>query len=357
MKRLSILFFLFISATALAQQALPYNDTRIHYMGRVQMQNGSAVLSWSGNSATINFNGTGADAILSDEKGDNFLDVIVDGKVVNVIHPDTTMMKRYELVTGLPAGSHQLTLFKRTEWVMGSTRLYQFLLNKDSKPLAAPAAKKRKIEFYGNSITCAMAVIDSSGKDRGTGPYEDNYQSYAAITARHFDAEYSCIARSGIGVMVSWFPLIMPEMYDRLNPADPGSKWDFKNYTPDVVVINLFQNDSWLVHRPEHAEFKHRFGDKAPEPAKIVSAYKDFVKNIRSKYPKAQIICALGNMDATQKDSPWPGYIEKAVGELKDTKIYTHFFVYKNTPGHPNVKEQQAMADELIAFIDQHIKW
>lgn len=356
MKRLSILFFLFISTAALAQQALPYNDARIHYMGRVQMQSGGAVLSWSGNSATINFNGSGVSAVLMDEKGDNFLNVIIDGKVTKIIHPDTSM-KRYELAAGLPPGNHQLTLFKRTEWIMGSTHLYQFLLNKGTKPLAAPAAKKRKIEFYGNSITCAMAVIDSSGKDRGTGPYEDNYQSYAAITARYFDAEYSCIARSGIGVMVSWFPLIMPEMYDRLNPADAHSKWNFKNYTPDVVVINLFQNDSWLVLRPEHAEFKHRFGSAAPEPAKIVSAYKDFVKTIRGKYPKAQIICALGNMDATKTGSPWPGYIEKAVGELKDTKIYTHFFPFKNTSGHPNVKEQQAMADDLVTFIDKHIKW
>jgi hypothetical protein len=33
-----------------------------------------------------------------------------------------------------------------------------------------------------------------------------------------------------------------------LDPVDSTSKWDFSGYTPDVVVINLFQNDSWLVN-------------------------------------------------------------------------------------------------------------
>jgi hypothetical protein len=62
-------------------------------------------------------------------------------------------------------------------------------------------------------------------------------------------------------------------------------------------------------------------------------------------------------MDATQKGSPWPGYIVKAVAELKDRSIYTHFFPYKNTPGHPKVPEQQEMATSLITFIEQNIKW
>jgi hypothetical protein len=31
--------------------------------------------------------------------------------------------------------------------------------------------------------------------------------------------------------------------------------------------------------------------------------------------------------------------------------------MYKNTPGHPKVNEQAAMADSLIAFINEKIKW
>ncbi|MBS1532035.1 MAG: electron transporter RnfD [Bacteroidetes bacterium] len=332
------------------------HDPHIRYMGRVAMLDEAAELSWPGTSASINFYGTGVKATIKDEHGENFINVVIDGKVVSVLHPDS-IQKEYTLASGLPAGKHSLELFKRTEWTMGKTWIYQFALGRGSSVLAPDPVNKRKIEFFGNSITCGYAVIDSSGKDRGTAPYENAWLSYATLTAQHYNAEFNLIARSGIGITVSWFPQIMPEMYDRLDPTDSESKWDFSKYQPDVVVINLFQNDSWIVKLPQNEQFKARFGDKAPTDEQLIKAYKDFVRSIRDKYRKAQIICVLGNMDATKEGSPWPGYVEKAVAELGDKNIYTHFFPYKNTPGHPNVKEQQAMADDLIGFIDQHIKW
>jgi len=94
-----------------------------------------------------------------------------------------------------------------------------------------------------------------------------------------------------------------------------------------------------------------------PTPEFIINAYANFVKSVRSKYPKASIICILGSMDATKLGSPWPGYMQTAVDGLNDKNIYVHPIPYKNTPGHPSAKEQQAMADDLIGFIEQHIKW
>ena len=157
--------------------------------------------------------------------------------------------------------------------------------------------------------------------------------------------------------MISWFPLIMPEMYDRLVPTDSTSKWDFSNFTPGIVVINLFQNDSWLVNRPNNEMFKMRFGLEAPDEDFIIDAYENFITEIRNKYPEANIICALGNMDVTIEGSEWISYIEKAVARLDDTKIYSHFMPYKGTPGHPSIKEQEVMANSLIKFIDDKIEW
>ncbi|MCO5934962.1 hypothetical protein NAF17_05385 [Mucilaginibacter sp. RB4R14] len=65
----------------------------------------------------------------------------------------------------------------------------------------------------------------------------------------------------------------------------------------------------------------------------------------------------LGSMDATQLGSAWPGYIKKAVTGLNDKGVYTHFFAHKNTPGHPSVKEQQAMGDDMIAYIGKTFNW
>lgn len=357
MKQFFIAAILFIIVqTAFAQSIIKSNDSHIHYMGRVKVNVDSSELSWSGNSITINFHGTGVKALLRDQSGINYFKVIVDGKPLPDIQIDS-VKHLYTLASGLPAGAHQLVLFKRTEWVFGKTWFYEFQLDANTSIGKAPATKKRKIEFYGNSITCGYAVLDTAGKDRGTAPFEDNYLSYAAITARHFDAEYSCIARSGIGVLISWFPQIMPEMYDRIDGGDENSKWDFSQYKPDVVVINLFQNDSWLVVQHEYPEFKHRFDTTAPTDMQIIAAYESLVKNIRNKYPRARIICALGSMDATREGSVWPGYISKAVENIRDKKITTHFFPYKNTGGHPSQSEQQAMADDLIHYIETNIKW
>jgi hypothetical protein len=332
------------------------HDPHIRYSGRIIMQDDAAELSWPGTSLKINFRGTGVKAMLKDEHGYDYWNIIVDDKVVSVIQPDSNQ-KEYTLVSGLAPGNHTLELFKRTEWAMGKTWFYEFALDKNGATLPPPPPQKRKMEFFGNSISCGYAVEDLTGQDRGTAPYENGYLSYAAITARHFDAEFHNTSRSGIGIMVSWDALIMPELYNRLDPTDAESKWDFSKYTPDVVVINLFQNDAWITKLPENAQFKARFGIKPPTEEQIIKAYRDFVKTIRGKYTKAKIICVLGNMEAVKEGSPWPGYVQKAVAQLDDKNIYAHIFPYKNTPGHPSKSEQQAMADDLIAFIDQHIKW
>jgi len=337
-------------------KTVKFNSHNISYEGRIQYNPDAAVLSWPGTSVTLNFKGKEISAILQDLDSANYYNVIVDNKVVSKLH---TVAKKqsYLLASGLSEGNHTVQLFKRTEWDKGKTLFFGFETPDNTRLLPPTAPKKRKIEFYGNSITCGYAIEDESGKDRWFGYFQNNYLTYAALTARHYDAQYQCIAKSGIGIMVSWFPLIMPEMYNRTDATDSTSTWNFAKYTPDVVVINLFQNDSWIVKLHDHAEFKRRFGTTEPNEAFIIASYKNFVATIRSKYPKASIICALGSMDATREGSLWPGYVQKATAQLNDPKIYTCFFKFKNADGHPSVAEQKTMADTLIGFIDKNIKW
>ena len=146
-------------------------------------------------------------------------------------------------------------------------------------------------------------------------------------------------------------------MYDRLVPTDDTSEWDFNLYSPDIVVVNLLQNDSWLVDLPEHEEFKKRFGNKTPDDEFLINAYQKFVAGLRGKYPNASIICSLGSMDAAKEGSKWIGYIEKSVANLKDKTIYTHFMPYIEATAHPSIKDQEEMANSLIQFIDNTIDW
>jgi hypothetical protein len=330
-------------------------DKHIQYEGRIWKDGNAMVLTWPGVSVRINFHGTGLSVIMKDQDTANYYNVIVDGNITMKIHTDTAK-HAYTLAAGLTPGDHNVELFKRTEWDKGKTWFYGILPDNGTSLLAPPALKKRRIEFFGNSITCGYATEDMTG-DSPTGYYENNYVSYAAITARHFNAQYYCSSKSGIGILISWFPLIMREMYDRMDPTDSTSKWDFSKYTPDLVIINLFQNDAWLTKMKDNAQFKAKFGTTPPDHATIVNAYKSFVQIIRSKYPKAQIICCLGSMDATREGSPWPGYVQEAVHAINDKNIFTLFFPYKNTPGHPKVAEQKVMADTLIDFIEKNIEW
>ena len=335
---------------------ISWQDTHIHKMGRINEKGPDhAVLYWPGTSLKIRFEGEKAEVLLQDQRGDNYYEVVLDDQPPVLLHPDS-LKRWYVLADSLPAGEHLLELFKRSEWTRGRTGFYGFRITRKARILSPPETSGKVIEFFGNSITAGYADRDTTG-DSPDSTLTDNYVSYGAITARHYNADYYCTSRSGIGILISWFPMIMPEMYDRLDPEDPASKWDFSQVQPDVVVINLFQNDSWLVKMPDYPEFKHRFGKTPPTERQIIDAYKDFTEKIRTVYPKARIICALGPMDATREGSPWPGYIRKAVEEMHDPAMYTLFFPYLQKDGHPKVKDHRVMADTLIHFIDRNIKW
>lgn len=356
------LFFFAISFQAVGQSGtgkfIAFDDQKISYMGRVGTTDSCAAIYWTGSSVKLQVQSTSTvKALLSDEYGNNYFYVIVDGKGDSAVKIKVLKEKQwYTLAANLDGGKHSIELFKVTNTDFITTRFFGFETDAGARILKAAKKPARKIEFFGNSITCGHAAENES-HDSGAPEFFNNYRAYGAITARHFNAQYHCTSKSGIGITISWFPEVMPDIYDRLNPADSNSKWDFNRFTPDIVVVNLFQNDSWLTNMPDHPQFKARFGNTKPSEEFIIDAYKDFIRSLRNKYPAAHIICSLGNMDATREGSKWPGYINTAVASLQDEKIVTHFFAYKNTPGHPVIKEQQAMADDLINFIESEKYW
>ncbi|TWR31289.1 electron transporter RnfD [Mucilaginibacter pallidiroseus] len=354
-KHCLLLLFVICALTSLAQTTINFNNPQVKYMGRISMRDSAAEMSWTASSVIINFKGTSAKATIKDDNGLNYMTVVVDDKVDTVIRL-AQGKHEYDLASGLTNEKHQLQLFKRTEYEWGTLWLYNITLSSGATLLAPPSYKHR-MEFYGNSITAGYAIEDTTGQDRGAYEFENAYKSYANLTARHFNAEYNAIVKSGIGITISWFPYVMPDVYDRVHARDSTDKWDFAKFTPEVVIVNLFQNDAFLLRQPNHDQYKARFGDKVPDPAVFINGYQKFISSIRSKYPAAKIICVLGSMDATKPGQPWPGYIERAVARLNDKDIYTHFFKYKNTPGHPSAAEQQAMANDLIAYMQKTLKW
>jgi hypothetical protein len=357
-KNILLIAFLSLTLYSFSQLQIKPNDKDITYMGRVKVAQDSACFYWPGTSASINFKGSGISVSMKSRHEVGYFYAIIDNDAEHAFKFKSDNLKTtVSLASGLSSGNHTLQLYKLSNNTSENI-FYGFQIDGKAKTNNPDKPLKRKIEFYGNSITAGHGVdVEKGGGDSGRPEHFNNYYTYAAFTARHFNAQYSCIARSGIGIMVSWFPEIMPEIYDRLNPMDSDSKWDFAQYTPDVVVVNLFQNDSWIVNIPTNEQFISRFGTSKPTDEFTILAYQNFISSIRTKYPNAHIICALGNMDATKTGSKWPDYIKQAIERINDAKIYSITFPYKNTAGHPNKEEQQMMANDLIGFIDKNIKW
>lgn len=326
------------------------------YTGRIDFADKKAPsVSWTGTSIKANFTGTSLAIKLDDQLGKNYFNIFIDGETQ---HPYVLEAKQgeqtYVISTALKPGNHTLEIYKRTEGEEGATAFKGLLLDKDATLLPPPARPTRRIEIYGDSITTGAG---NEGADNGADHLlseKNNYWAYGAITARNVNAELHTISQSGIGIMISWFPFIMPQFYDQLSAVgDNDTQWNFKQWTPDLVIINLFQNDAWLVDREKRLQ-------PIPTDAQRIQAYVNFVRSVRAKYPQAQIICALGSMDATATPK-WPGYITAAVermrNENKDQKLDTIFFEFTGFGGHPRIAQHKANAEKLTALIKQKMHW
>jgi hypothetical protein len=351
-----VLAALLHAGQAFAGVAVAPGDQHLLYTGRIDFaQPDAPVISWPNTAIAGNFTGTSLAVTLDDEKGKNYFNVFIDGDTSSPLIIEAGQgSKKYDVIAGLPPGKHSFLITKRTEGEEGATVFRGLELADGGQMLAPPARPKRRIEFFGDSITSGMGdEAPMNGRD-DVGRDKNSYLSYAGITARKLNAELHQTSQSGIGVMISWFPFTMPDFYDQLSAVgNNDTKWDFASWTPDVVVVNLLQNDRWLVGD------RHQLQPE-PDDAGRIAAYETFVKRIRQLYPKAYIVCALGSMDATKPGSQWPGYIKSAVAGMRkggDQRIDTVFFPFTGYGAHPRLKHQRDNAEILTAFIRKKMSW
>ncbi|MFO1388280.1 SGNH/GDSL hydrolase family protein [Cellvibrio sp.] len=344
---------------AVATTKISGGDKHLQYTGRVDFTSPQQPqISWPGTSIAGNFTGQSLAFTLDDQLGKNFFNVFIDGDLQHpIIIQAEKGEKTYVVADKLAEGKHSFLFTKRTEGEEGGTTIKGIELADHAKLLAPPPRLKRKIEFFGDSITSGMANESPDDGPDHLPKDKNNFMAYDAIAARDLNAELHVTSQSGIGVMVSWFPFIMPQFYDQLSAVgNNDTQWNFSSWIPDVVVINLFQNDAWLTDR------EHRLNPN-PNDEQRIQAYIDFVKTIRGKYPKAYIVCALGSMDATKAGSKWPGYVTTAVERMKqenpseNKKMDTLFFEFTGYEAHPRVKQHQANAAKLTALIKQKMNW
>lgn len=352
-----LLVFAIVSLPAKADKFVKSRAENFLYSGRILQTEQGAYLSWPGSSVNFAFTGKKLVLSLDDQTGNNYYNVIINGQDTYpyVIHAHQGQHD-YDLSYMIKGDSTRVTLFKRTEGEEGGTYFRGVTLADDETLLPQASAPDRRILYYGDSITVGMGN-EAAHNDPDNKPSEKNhYLSYAAITARTLNAEFHSIAKSGIGFMISWFDFTMPDYYDQLTAeSNNDTQWQFDSWQPDVVVVNLGQNDRWLIENEKRLQ---------AGPEKITTAYETFLRTLMKKHPDAFFICALGSMDAT-KTSVWPDYIATAVAAIKarpekpedKQRIETLTFDFTGYGAHPRVAQHLANAAKLSALIKAEMNW
>jgi hypothetical protein len=319
-------------------------DSLIQYYGRIQKTNPDLPRFWSpGVYIKAKFKGSKFRFFLNDEvlygQVHNYLQVVIDGKSFRF---QTKFANNKITVHGLKNGVHSITICKDTEAGNGYLEFAGIVCK---KLLPLPAKPSKKIEFIGNSITCGFGADNSQlSCDQGEW-YEihNAYMAYGPLTARALDAQWELAAVSGIGMIHSCcgMKILMPQVYDKIDMRDDSIAYNFSDYNPRLVTICLGQNDG------------------IQDSTAFCSAYVDFVKTVRSKYPDAKILLLSSPMANAKLRAVLKNYlssIENYFHKNGDEKIYKYFFEKQYNQGcdaHPDLKEHREIADLLINFIRQ----
>jgi lysophospholipase L1-like esterase len=345
---LLIIFSLFVSKSALSQTFYNASNSFFQYMGRGDFRNINHPTFWApGAQIIFSFEGNSCIIDLTDEnlynKNLNYIQLIVDGKYSRF------KLKEKESkisLKGLKDSIHSVIICKTTESNIGYLQFNGVTCNVLVSP---PALPERKIECFGNSITCGTGS-DMEEIPCGKGEWQDQhnaYLSYGEQTARALNAQVHLTSASGIGLMHSCcdMKVIMPQIYDKINLRDNLIQWDFSTYQPDVVTICLGQNDG--------VQDNKTFCDN----------YLQFIHSLRKVYPVAHIVLLTSPMADEKLTLNMKSnliIIAKESNENGDRKVSTFFFSRSYNSGcdnHPSLAEHQLIAAELTAYLKRLMNW
>lgn len=324
------------------------NDPAIRYVGRVAVTAEAALYDWAGIQIEFKVEASSVELLLED--GDNDYNLFVDGVLQQVL---STVSSESIYPVALGGGEHLINLTKRTGPNFGSGRFLGLRLPSGGRLLTQPARSSRKIEFIGDSYTVGYGNegpgLDCSGVYR---PYENSYQSFAAITARAMAAEGHLVAISGFGAVRNYgdpnstSATPMPSFYGRTLMTRADLLWDFQAWVPDSVVIKLGANDHSTQPEPAESVFIQGIHDLI---AQVNTAYGSLPIFLVADSSLSQLVARMQSA-ATEQHS------------MGNSQV--HFVQLSHPPQsqlgcdyHPLVVGHQAMANELVASMESVLGW
>ncbi len=343
-------FFLLGSCSRPEVKFFSADHPNFQYTGRIDFSNPELPRFWApGVYIQATFEGDSCVIEVNDEvlygSNHNYISVQVDELPVQRIKLSGAH-NVLKVADGVGEGSHNLTISKSTESGIG----YLEFVGLHCENLLEPTPKpERKIEFYGNSITCGTGSDLSEIPCDSAQWYDQHnaFMSYGPVTARMLDAQWMLSSVSGIGLMHSCcdMDIVMPDVYDKLNMRDNKFEWDFSEYQPDVVTVALGQNDG------------------IQDSTEFCTRYVDFVHTLRGKYKDAKIILLTSPMGDETLTLTLKNYLASVTETLHkegDENVHTFFFsrsFNNGCGGHPDLVQHQEIAGELAGFLSGLMEW
>ncbi|WP_430809788.1 MULTISPECIES: SGNH/GDSL hydrolase family protein [unclassified Carboxylicivirga] len=339
------------------QKQVDADNKAFVYSGRFDFTNPKAVrYDWPGTSIYFQFTGKQLSFVI-EGGARNYFNVFIDDKLHEVVHaPNDTI---YGIANIKGNGWHTCRLQKRTEGEMGTAIFKGVRIGGKERMDVYNPFGARRIEFIGNSITCGYGTEGERPEEDFLPKTENVNKSYAFIVSRAFDAECYVTAHSGLGVVrnygdkkkVSTTLATMPQRYHQVLDMDASTGWDFSEWQPDAVVINLGTNDYSTGLRPDKAVF--------------VDTYMKFIRRIRKNYGSIPIFCLNGPM----LDEPAYSSVKEVVENCRlvggDKAIFfigipTVLLNKSSDLGsdyHPSYRGQLKMAKHVIPTIANVMQW
>ncbi|AKV04153.1 Endoglucanase E precursor [Labilithrix luteola] len=320
----------------------------VRFVGRVDNSDPKAVrFAWPGTAIIARVKGPALSARIRDD-GNNFFQVLVDGEPKSIFKTEKGK-ESYSVVEGLTDDIHEIALYKRTEAKVGEATFLGF--DGDAKLMPPPAPADRRIEFVGDSITTGYGNEGPGAVCTFNPAQENEYLSYSALTARALKADHVTVAWSGKTIKE------MTEYWERTLPARTDSRWNHKSWVPQVVVLNVGTNN-FATHDPGEERF--------------VRVYSQLFARVRSEYPEAFVVCALGPMltdrypQGRNNRTLAKRYMAAAMAKLKangqSNFEYLEFPEQNHADGlgcgfHPGLKTHKLMAERLTTFVHERLGW
>ena len=346
----TFVFVALLSVNARGSVLVPANDPNLQYRGRFDFTDPRAPrFDWSAVSISARFQGARVGILLDDGKNDYA--AYIDGKVRKVIVTGTNT--QYDL-TGLPKGTHNLVLVKRTEASFGIATFKGLVLEDGTTLLPLDPPPSRRIEVIGDSLACGAEDEDENTDcdQAHQRPTENGDLAYGPLAARALCADVRVIAYSAKGMVVNAWdppglpPAPLPVLYPRVLANSPTPALDPKSWVPDAVVVELGGNDFFAKTRPSRDEFE--------------DGYRRFLSVLRADYPKAHVFCV-----SFSNSFPLEGYVKEVVDQENRAGDGQVGFMELTYPwqdrtgcySHPTLKGQQRICDGLVEALKKGMGW